>query len=61
MPSTRRLRRRYTLGMLQFGWDVLRERVRPIEIEISDYDQIPGIVGEFADSIRKLGASPYKF
>jgi quinone-modifying oxidoreductase subunit QmoB len=37
------------------------ERVRPIEIEISDYDQIPAIVGEFADSIRKLGASPYKF
>ncbi|HET9772062.1 MAG TPA: FAD-dependent oxidoreductase, partial [Acidimicrobiia bacterium] len=37
------------------------ERVRPIEIEISDYDQIPGIVGDFADSIRKLGASPYKF
>lgn len=37
------------------------ERVRPIEIEISDYDQVPGIVGEFADSIRKLGASPYKF
>jgi quinone-modifying oxidoreductase subunit QmoB len=37
------------------------ERVRPIEIEISDYDQIPGIVGDFADSVRKLGASPYKF
>jgi quinone-modifying oxidoreductase, subunit QmoB len=37
------------------------ERVRPIEIEISDYDQIPGIVGDFAESIRKLGASPYKF
>jgi quinone-modifying oxidoreductase subunit QmoB len=37
------------------------ERVRPIEIEISDYDQIPGIIGDFADSVRKLGASPYKF
>jgi quinone-modifying oxidoreductase subunit QmoB len=37
------------------------ERVQPIEIEISDYDQIPGIVGEFVDRVRKLGANPYKF
>jgi quinone-modifying oxidoreductase subunit QmoB len=37
------------------------ERVRPIEIEISDYDQIPGIVGDFVGSIRALGANPYKF
>jgi quinone-modifying oxidoreductase, subunit QmoB len=37
------------------------ERVLPVEIEISDYDQIPAIVGDFADSIRKLGANPYKF
>ncbi|HVW31893.1 MAG TPA: FAD-dependent oxidoreductase, partial [Acidimicrobiia bacterium] len=37
------------------------ERVRPIEIEISDYDEIPRIVGDFVDEVRKLGASPYKF
>ena len=37
------------------------ERVQPIEIEISDYDQIPGIVGDFVDRVRKLGSNPYKF
>jgi quinone-modifying oxidoreductase, subunit QmoB len=37
------------------------ERVLPVEIEISDYDQIPTIVGEFVDTVRKLGANPYKF
>ncbi|HEV3365151.1 MAG TPA: FAD-dependent oxidoreductase, partial [Acidimicrobiia bacterium] len=37
------------------------ERVHPIEIEISDYDQVPAIVGDFVDSIRKLGPNPYKF
>jgi len=37
------------------------ERVLPVEIEISDYDQIPGIVGEFVDAVRKLGPNPYKF
>jgi quinone-modifying oxidoreductase, subunit QmoB len=37
------------------------ERVLPIEIEISEYDRIPEIVGDFVDSIRKIGANPYKF
>src|SRR5256714_8681967 len=37
------------------------ERVLPVEIEISDYDRIPAIVGAFVDSVRKLGANPYKF
>jgi quinone-modifying oxidoreductase subunit QmoB len=37
------------------------ERVRPIEIEISDYDQIPEIVGDFVGLVRKLGPNPYKF
>jgi len=37
------------------------ERVLPIEIEISEYDQIPEMVGDFVDSVRKLGPNPYKF
>ena len=37
------------------------ERVLPVEIEISDYDRIPEIVGDFVGSVRKLGANPYKF
>jgi quinone-modifying oxidoreductase subunit QmoB len=37
------------------------ERVLPIEIEISEYDRIPEIVGDFVDRVRKLGANPYKF
>jgi quinone-modifying oxidoreductase, subunit QmoB len=37
------------------------ERVRPVEIEISDYDQIPALVGGFVAEVRKLGPNPYKF
>jgi quinone-modifying oxidoreductase subunit QmoB len=37
------------------------ERVLPIEIEISEYDRIPAIVGDFVDRVRKLGSNPYKF
>jgi quinone-modifying oxidoreductase subunit QmoB len=37
------------------------ERVLPVEIEISEYDRIPEIVGGFVDQVRKLGANPYKF
>jgi quinone-modifying oxidoreductase subunit QmoB len=37
------------------------ERVLPVEIEISEYDRIPEIVGEFVDTVRKLGPNPYKF
>ncbi len=37
------------------------ERVVPLEIEISEYDTIPTLVGEFVDVIRKLGPNPYKF
>ncbi|HEV7537045.1 MAG TPA: hydrogenase iron-sulfur subunit, partial [Acidimicrobiia bacterium] len=37
------------------------ERVLPIEIEISEYDRIPQIVGDFVDRVRKLGSNPYKF
>ena len=37
------------------------ERVLPVEIEITEYDRIPAIVGDFVESVRKLGANPYKF
>jgi quinone-modifying oxidoreductase subunit QmoB len=37
------------------------ERVLPVEIEISEYDRIPEIVGNFVDRVRKLGSNPYKF
>jgi quinone-modifying oxidoreductase, subunit QmoB len=37
------------------------ERVLPIEIEISEYDRIPDMVGDFVDAVRKLGPNPYKF
>jgi len=37
------------------------ERVLPVEIEISEYDRIPAIVGDFVDTVRKLGSNPYKF
>ena len=36
------------------------ERVVPIEIEISDYDRIPALVGGFVEQVRKLGPNPYK-
>ena len=37
------------------------ERVLPVEIEISEYDRIPEIVGDFVETVRKLGSNPYKF
>jgi quinone-modifying oxidoreductase subunit QmoB len=37
------------------------ERVVTVEIEISEYDTIPSLVGEFVDTVRKLGSNPYKF
>jgi quinone-modifying oxidoreductase subunit QmoB len=37
------------------------ERVLPVEIEISEYDRIPAMVGDFVESVRKLGSNPYKF
>jgi quinone-modifying oxidoreductase subunit QmoB len=36
------------------------ERVATIEIEITEYDQVPSIVGEFVEQIRQLGPNPYK-
>ncbi len=36
------------------------ERVRLLEIAITDYDKIPGIIGEFLEKIEELGPNPYK-
>jgi quinone-modifying oxidoreductase subunit QmoB len=36
------------------------ERVKPLELEITEYDLIPGMVSEFVDEIKKIGLNPYK-
>ncbi|RLB09940.1 MAG: heterodisulfide reductase subunit A [Deltaproteobacteria bacterium] len=36
------------------------ERVRLLEIAITDYDKIPGIINEFLEKIEELGPNPYK-
>ncbi|MFQ5861247.1 MAG: hydrogenase iron-sulfur subunit [Dehalococcoidia bacterium] len=36
------------------------ERVRPLQVEISEYDRIPQLVGEFVEEIRRLGPNPYR-
>ena len=36
------------------------ERVKFVEVGITDYDKIPVIVGEFMETIEKVGPNPYK-
>ena len=36
------------------------ERVKNVEIEISDYEKIPAIINEFAEQMRAIGPNPYK-
>jgi quinone-modifying oxidoreductase subunit QmoB len=36
------------------------ERVASIEIEITEYDRVPSLVGEFVARVRELGPNPYK-
>ena len=36
------------------------ERVKNVEIEISDYEKIPAIINEFAEEMRAIGPNPYK-
>ena len=36
------------------------ERVRLLDIAITDYDKIPGIINEFLEKIEELGPNPYK-
>ena len=36
------------------------ERVKAVELEISDYNLIPQLVNEFAEELRAMGPNPYK-
>jgi quinone-modifying oxidoreductase, subunit QmoB len=36
------------------------DRVKFVEVGITDYDKIPGIIGEFMETIESVGANPYK-
>jgi len=36
------------------------ERVKLVELAISDYDKIPQIIGEFVEQIKQVGPNPYK-
>jgi quinone-modifying oxidoreductase subunit QmoB len=36
------------------------ERVKMVELEISDYDRVPGVINEFAEEMRAIGPNPYK-
>lgn len=36
------------------------ERVKFVEVGITDYDKIPVIIGEFMETIEKVGPNPYK-
>ncbi|MFN3383830.1 MAG: hydrogenase iron-sulfur subunit [Archaeoglobaceae archaeon] len=37
-----------------------KERVKVVEVSITDWDKIAGIVNGFVDEIKQLGANPYK-
>jgi len=36
------------------------ERVKVIEVSITDWDKVPKIINEFVDNVKQLGANPYK-
>ena len=36
------------------------ERVKAVELEISDYDKIPSLINEFAEEMRVIGPNPFK-
>jgi quinone-modifying oxidoreductase subunit QmoB len=36
------------------------ERVRPVEVEITGYDELPALVDDFVAEIEGLGPNPYK-
>ena len=36
------------------------ERIRPVELEISEYDKIPAMVNEFVEQLKGFGPNPYK-
>ncbi len=36
------------------------ERVRVVEVAISEYDKMPLILSEFVESVKKIGLNPFK-
>ncbi len=36
------------------------DRVKYVEVSITDYDKIPGIINEFMETIEEVGPNPYK-
>jgi quinone-modifying oxidoreductase subunit QmoB len=36
------------------------ERIKFLEVGITDYDKVPGIIGEFMETIDEIGPNPYK-
>ncbi|MEK6682299.1 MAG: hydrogenase iron-sulfur subunit, partial [Nitrospirota bacterium] len=45
-----------TLNRLQLE----AERVQMLQVSISDYDKLPGMINEFAEKIKEIGANPFK-
>jgi quinone-modifying oxidoreductase, subunit QmoB len=39
---------------------VEKERVQPVEVEISEYDRLPELVGRFVDEVKAMGPNPYR-
>ena len=37
-----------------------KERVQQVEIAIDEYDKLPGIIGEFMETIEEVGPNPFK-
>ena len=37
-----------------------KERVQQVEISIDEYDKLPGIIGEFMETIEEVGPNPFK-
>jgi quinone-modifying oxidoreductase subunit QmoB len=36
------------------------ERVKLVELEISDYGRVPDVINEFAELMRSIGPNPYR-
>jgi quinone-modifying oxidoreductase subunit QmoB len=37
-----------------------KERVQQVQIAIDEYEKIPGIIGEFVETIQGVGPNPFK-
>ena len=36
------------------------ERIKFVELSITDYDRIPALVNEFVEELEEMGPNPYK-